>query len=234
MPYTKSVWVAGVTVVDAARQNNLETQYDEAGEDSVGIFLFKQAGARFSLPGWSELKKNAWAAGAPTPYALHLVPVLPRILTTYDRIACRTTIAGAGGTLARMGIYNASLSATGLVPTSLVVDGGSFAIDGGIGEILTVIAQALKPQWYFVAFVTQDGTFRRFLTFDQTNTDYKGPSMAPISGVSAGTNAYLLPEITLLTAANPGADWPTNGLPDPCPAITSTSFFSHVLVRDSS
>ena len=37
MPYTKTVWVSGVTPVDAAEMNNLETQYDESTADSGAV-----------------------------------------------------------------------------------------------------------------------------------------------------------------------------------------------------
>jgi len=229
MPYTKSVWVAGVTVIDAARQNNLETQYDEALLDSAkasgGVFL-QRIGARYSLPGWAQAIPSNNPA-APTAHSIHFTPILLRQAITFDRICCEVTFAGGAGDLGRLGIYNSDLAVDGLTPDTLLLDAGTFTADAVAAKEI-VIAQALGPGWYFLAFVTESGTFQIYL--------HEVASAGTVSPLS-GTNTILAsPGVrkVLTTAANPGANWPVNGLPDPAPACTAFSTNEAVILRDSS
>lgn len=69
---------------------------------------------------------------------------------TVDRIAIDVTIAGAGGTKARLGIYNVG---TNLYPGSLLLDAGTVAVDAtGVKSI--TINQSLTKGLYFTALVS--------------------------------------------------------------------------------
>ncbi len=72
---------------------------------------------------------------------------------TIDRLAIQITTAGAGGTVARLGIYN---NGTNLYPGTLLLDAGTVAVDA-IAVVAATISQALTKGLYWLVCVT-DGT----------------------------------------------------------------------------
>ncbi len=73
---------------------------------------------------------------------------------TYDRIAIELTVVGAGGTVVRLGIYRSSAAH---IPTTLVVDAGTVAVDAGVAVKTITISEQLTKGNYFMAHVS-DGT----------------------------------------------------------------------------
>lgn len=95
-------------------------------------------------------------AGASTTIALaaniaYFFPLVVGETHTFDRIAFEVTSAGTAAN-ARLAIYNV----TNGQPSSLVLDGGSFAVSG-TGVKTVTISQSLSPGVYFGAIVL-DGT----------------------------------------------------------------------------
>jgi len=88
-----------------------------------------------------------------TANRLYTIPFLIARTATWDRLGLQITVPGAGGTKARLGIYN--FGADGL-PTTLVVDGGQVAVDAA-AIVAATISQQLTKGWYYAAFVS-DGT----------------------------------------------------------------------------
>jgi hypothetical protein len=84
---------------------------------------------------------------------LYYEPFLVTSPITIDQLSVEVTGAGAGSTTARIGIYNAD---TDWQPTSLVVDGGTVAVDS-TGVKSASISQALLPGRYLFC-VYSDGT----------------------------------------------------------------------------
>jgi len=84
---------------------------------------------------------------------LYAMPFLAARNLTVDRIALDVNTGGAGGTKARIGIYN---DGADLYPGTLLLDAGEVAVDG-IGVQAIVISQALTKGLYWLVAVT-DGT----------------------------------------------------------------------------
>ncbi|KKK64549.1 hypothetical protein LCGC14_2983100, partial [marine sediment metagenome] len=72
---------------------------------------------------------------------------------TLDRLAFEVTGAGAGGTAARLGIYDDDGAG---YPGALVVDAGTVLVDG-VGVKAITINQAIEPGLYWLGLVS-DGT----------------------------------------------------------------------------
>jgi len=116
----------------------------------------------YYMPWWTD---GGGTVGLPANW-LHGFPMLVTRAITIDRLAIEVTIAGAGGTKARLGIYN---NGANLYPGTLVIDGGEVAVDG-IAVVAATIAQSLNPGIYCLAIVT-DGT---------PTVRFHGLSMSPI------------------------------------------------------
>lgn len=180
----------------------------------------------YMLPGW-KFPNAAGSTSTPTAHRIYFVPMFMSQPWPFDRISCEVTAGGGAGTLARLGIYTATVSTNGaLTPGTLIVDAGTVDANS-VAVANNTISQTLSG-WYFAAFVTQAGTFRRpagtgsidppgNLTTTQTSFAFNG-------GVENGQGA------ALLTAVNAGADWPTNGLPATAPAITANTDHSGMFV----
>lgn len=81
---------------------------------------------------------------------LYTIPFLVARDVTLDRLRINITVAGAGGTLARLGIY----ADDGTIrPGNLVLDAGTVAVDA-VAEVEIAIAQALTPGLYWLALLS--------------------------------------------------------------------------------
>lgn len=82
---------------------------------------------------------------------LHLVPLVVPVSATFDRITVfLSTVAGAGA-VARLGAY---LSGSDGLPSTLIVDAGTVAIDAGAGaakEVTTTLAVTTGVVWLAMA-----------------------------------------------------------------------------------
>ncbi|MEE8194445.1 MAG: hypothetical protein V3T73_02960 [Dehalococcoidales bacterium] len=94
-----------------------------------------------------------YQALAITADQLYARPLIVARDITIDRIAIEVTGAGAGGTKARLGIYNLG---DDLYPGTLLLDAGEVAVDS-TGIKAVTVSQALTKGIYFMAMVA-DGT----------------------------------------------------------------------------
>lgn len=140
-----------------------------------------------------------------TANRLYCVPfVVPRDITI-DRIAIHVYSAGAGGTKARLGIYN---DGTNLHPGTLLADLGTVDVDGtGIKAITIDPAQALTKGLYWLALIS-DGTPSLKGTADTSVT-------FNILGLNPAGFHYCYPFWQRSSTYN--------SLSDPCPAMTVAS-----------
>lgn len=105
-----------------------------------------------SIPGAvTGISKGIAALAADT---VRYFPFLPERAFAFDQLTIRVQSAGAGSTTARLGIYNAD---TDWQPTSLLIDGGTVAVDSTGVKNLSVSETVLKAGRYLLAFNT-DGT----------------------------------------------------------------------------
>lgn len=88
-----------------------------------------------------------------TANAIEASPFIVTRAMTIDRLQINVTGAGAGGTVARLGIYN---NGTDLYPGTLLLDAGTVATDG-VAVVAATISQALTKGLYWVVIVS-DGT----------------------------------------------------------------------------
>lgn len=112
-----------------------------------GRAVISGGATQFSLPGVSLVSYGTAAIAA------NLVRYLPiRVITpiVIDQLTVEVTSAGAGGTTARLGIYNADLS---WQPTTLVVDAGTIAVDAN-AVVNKAVTQALPAGRYLLAINT--------------------------------------------------------------------------------
>lgn len=95
---------------------------------------------------------SAATAGPGTNNRLWYTPFVVHRTTTFDRIAVWLVAAGSAGSVIRMGIY----SNVNDLPSALILDAGSVAIDTGIGAFREItINQQLTPGMYWLASVCQ-------------------------------------------------------------------------------
>lgn len=168
---------------------------------------------RYCLPGWDFL--DAASTVTPSAHTLYFIACYTPTPITFDRILAEVTTGGTASDVGRLGLYTAEVDANGfLKPGTLIVDGGTFAADSIAVKLLT-ISERLTG-WFFTAFVTESGVFRRPGS-GGIRTPFS-PSTRPTMDFqfAGGQGIY-----ALLTDANAGADWPTNGLPATAPAITT-------------
>jgi len=102
---------------------------------------------------WFTVPSGASTA-APVDSTVHATPFLVSKATTFAAIAVNTTIAGAAGSLYRLGIYADNGSG---YPGAKVLDAGTVATDTAAGFKQIAISQALDPGLYWLAAVAQGG-----------------------------------------------------------------------------
>lgn len=116
--------------------------------------LFDLGLAHWTVPGWAPGTTGDSASEADQVY---YIPIYLERSTPYTRLGCHVAGAGAGGTVARLGIYAAVFDGDGqLIPDTLTLDAGTVSV-ATTGEKTIVIAETLAAGWHFLAFST-DGT----------------------------------------------------------------------------
>ncbi len=170
----------------------------------------------YAMPGWLFTGTAAGPVGTSGGSAIGagrmmFVPWWTPRRIRLDRIGVRVQTAATAGSLARLGIYNAA--DTTLLPSSLVLDAGTVAIDStGTKEI--TIDQYLDPGYYW-ATVVPNAT----VTFTSPAAA-AAPPLAAIFWDSSNAQASIAPSVTGQTAvvaggfassAPTGAAWSTVG-----------------------
>lgn len=130
-------------------------------------------------PAGVPLVASAWYAGLSSAVGLtaagftavanrlYLVPYWSSRRHTYDRIAWHITTAGAGGTGARIGIYDSSVQGE---PNALILDAGTVAVDTTGAKEITISQELLGYRLYWLAFVTDGVPVGR--SYDTTSGGY--------------------------------------------------------------
>lgn len=139
-----------MTVDPAITIDGVDVSAHAADIDAHQAEMFQSA----VVGSYMRMPFDTTGTGALVANVLYLVPFFVSRPMTVDRIAIEVTIAGAGGTVARLGIYGEA--ATAGTPGALLVDGGTVAVDS-TGIKAVTVSTALTRGWKFIAVVT-DGT----------------------------------------------------------------------------
>ena len=160
--------------------------------------LIVETGATvWSIPGYACDQ----AAGAADALQNDIVYALIDSAETlsYTAIGINVASAGAGGTVARLGIYEASEGVGGYQPGNLVIDAGTVAIDS-TGEKTVVISETLEQgQPYFLAFVHDAAA----VSIQRCSTT--GIFRAPLTGVAGAVAGSLTSSALQASNAGTGA-----------------------------
>jgi len=134
--------------------------------------------------------------------------------TSFTRIGCNVSAAGAGGTVARLGIYNVSVQSNRRIePGSLLVDAGTVSV-ATTGDKEIVIAQTLERGFYFLA-ISSDGTPTMF------RPSTSGIGITPVIDQSASPASVAGINLTVALADGAAA------LVDPAPAPDALRILAH-------
>lgn len=173
---------------------------------------------RWALPGWY------WAGVGtenPSNGRLYYIPFFVEEATTYIRIGISIQIAGGGGTLCRLGIYNW----TDGLPSDLVLDAGTVAIDS-TGDKEIVISEALGRGYYFAAFVNNS-------TPQMIGPNIGSAVKTPVAGIGNDPGATLG---TVVIFEDGRAGDVAGGLPSTAPLTTlgrENASFATVFLREN-
>ncbi len=172
-------------------------------------------GSRYCRPGWSVSGGNASTTVAAGESYFQPCFIGDPIVT-FDRIGIRIQTAGAGGTLARLGLY----SAVAGVPANLIADFGTVVTDAsGFNE--TIISHPM-PRGLAFLNVVYDGA-----------PGVRGPSDAlsasfPVVGTAA-TGSSADSDSAILRADGRSADV-AGGLPSTAPPIDGVNRMARAFV----
>lgn len=213
-----NVWVgsAGNVATDTALSDcDLKSEavtYD-TGSNTLGCqfvatskLTVNSAGGTYtwSIPGYScpqaalaaNFLQNAVAYGM----------IVPPETTTYTAIGLQVTTAGGGGTVARLGLYEADQTATGYRPGALIVDAGTVSIASTGTKSIAISETLQRGQVYFTAIVHDAAavSFRMCDTSAIVNGPVTGRSDSPnntrdrtvIEHMGVGTGALANPAST--------------------------------------
>lgn len=106
------------------------------------------AATNWGIPGWVYVTLGSTAI---TQHRLGYVPIYVERSRTFTQVGVHVIVAGAGGRVVRLGLYNAVFDADGnLTPDSLIVDAGTVAVDS-TGQKSIAISETLAEGFYFMA-----------------------------------------------------------------------------------
>jgi hypothetical protein len=110
------------------------------------------------------------SSGVMTSQLVGWVPFYVGTSTAFDRIAIRTSTAGAGSNTIRLGIYNN----TNAKPSTVVLDAGTVACTAASTTYTITISQTLAAGWYWLASCWQSGAGTQ--TFTRVSANMYGSS----------------------------------------------------------
>lgn len=165
--------------------------------------------AMYDLPGWAFAGNSFQAIVA---NRLYFIPIYIGDTRTLDRIGLRVSSAGAAGTVARMGIYEADLvsgSQNQIQPGDLILDAGTVAVDSTGNKEIT-ISQEMTPGFYFLAFSSDGAPSLNGINSAQVIS-------SPVTGLASSLASTASITIVWSNVADGAA-----ALPDPAPALGGT------------
>ena len=155
------------TGAEAARADHTHLGY-------IRPMLHLDGYAGYVLPGWEN--QLSFGTSQLSPDELYSVPIYVALPTSYTKMMCRVTTAGAAGKVIRMGIYTAKKKAgVGIEPDALLLDAGTVAADSTSYKELAV-ALALVPGFYFLVCISDGSPVLESLSSSET--------AAPVSGMA--------------------------------------------------
>jgi len=159
----------------------------------------------YVIPGWRTPAGTAYAL---TAGRISFLLIFVSERTAYDRIGINVTVAAAGGSLCRVGIY---AKGTDGWPGALILDGGTLATDA-IAGVENVIALTLARGYYYTAGVCDDTPTITSLHFDHSDGPVDGfganlTGVAYCGGYAAGEEGQVAggltdPAVALTTPAD--------------------------------
>jgi hypothetical protein len=151
-----------------------------------GPLIFPFMGGFQFAPGYPSGRRNMGHCTQNTGTTISVVanrhyahPFIVGKQTTWDTIGVEVTTAGAGGSLARLGIYEAQSDGT---PGALVLDAGTVLVDA-TGDREISITQELSAGFYFLTFVSDGTPVIRAAILGETGAGWLGS--ASVSSSSA-------------------------------------------------
>jgi hypothetical protein len=134
---------------------------------------------------------------------LYAIPVWLPVGLTATSIECQVTVAGAAGTVIRLGVYSSGASDN---PGVLVLDAGTVLGDA-VGVQAKAINQFLPPGLYWFAAVAQNGS--------PTVTTVGTGSLAPVvpAAFAGGMNCYYVAGVSAALPTSFGSVTPFTGGP---------------------
>ena len=192
-----------------------------ATAEAVAPAFIAPAGVKsYGIPG---LRPTGTGTPAQSQDRLNYEPWFLESTATLDRIAVEVTTGGTAGKLLRMGIYNAN---TSWVPTTLIVDAGTVAVDA-TGIQAATINVTLPPGRYICAWVLPTGGTAPVLR-QIIGTVNSFPTISGTAGNPFQTSQYLGSQGGLVAAGLPS----TATAPDVYAAAGTTSTHNfHVRAR---
>ena len=138
------------TVADGVMSSADKVKLDALSADVAPAFIAPSGVKAYGIPG---LRPTGQGTATQSQGRLYYEPWFLETTATLDRLAVEVTTGSSAGALLRMGIYNAD---TSWVPTTLVVDAGTVAVDS-TGIQAATINVTLPAGRYVCAFVLPTG-----------------------------------------------------------------------------
>lgn len=201
----------------------LATQYNNLRADAVANFVKHRVGptggTKFWLPGWAWGVRTNLPNQSLTADELYYIPIHVARSSAFTKLGIHVQVAGAGSTVARLGIYSSKFNAEGaLEPDALTDDAGTVAVDS-TGEKLATISETLAAGYHFLA-ISSDGVPQ--LSCPPGGSSGGNPCYVshPFMGYNNSVNVSNMNVIPGVTVADGAA-----ALPDP--ATTPDAIYAH-------
>lgn len=166
----------------------------------------------WEIPGYSCNDGNIAIGDIPDDVVYSLI--VPSANVTYTAIGIQVLAAGSVGSIARLGIYEATETSDGWIPGALVVDAGTVSI-ATTGSKSIAISEALTSgQPYFLAFVHNDAASTLTVTRCLESEIVVAPQYGRATGLADGL------QYAQYVAGGAG----TGALADPAPSATYLIF----------
>lgn len=155
--------------------------------------LFDIGSLTWYVPGWNVGGFQPFQHSQDIRY---YTPIYLERETAFTRIGCKITTGGVGGTVIRLGIYNAIFDSKGqLKPDTLVLDAGTVSGES-IADKEIVITQTLTAGWYFLVSSTNENPITGGIPLGD-----EGSSPVTGGGSSQGGAGNTIPKATVVDGA---------------------------------
>ena len=181
---------------------------------SESLPLSDLGGVQWVLPGWFFENITTQAI---TQNILWYIPIYVEREKTYTRVGLHVQGAGAGGAEQRIGLYTASISATGQLSPDALVDDAGKVVGDVTGEKTLTVSWTLAKGFHFLAY-SANSTPALYVP------DTAKALKAPVETVAT---AVANSPVCILRAAHAGVA----ALADPAPAPTAYSNSAYAALK---